>query len=197
MKGEFSRSTITKRRHYRSVLMQQGRVQQDTDWNEKVDLQVHDELIYLQVWERDVGPVDEDNSINDAAVAGPDGPDTTERSSREEEQKEKPILRLTREVREGCAISMLEVRLGRVEDDSSCLFELPVPEITIDGSRWRRVSSFSGSGPQHRVYVVRENEDDGTGAVEFGDGKNGARPPAGSRVVARYRFGGGKSGNVS
>jgi len=35
MKGDFSRRTFDKEKHYNSVLMQQGRVQVDSDWNEQ------------------------------------------------------------------------------------------------------------------------------------------------------------------
>ena len=41
MKGDFSRSTYQPRKHYRSVLMQQGRVQLDADWNEQLDIDQH------------------------------------------------------------------------------------------------------------------------------------------------------------
>lgn len=39
MKGDFTRSTFDKKKHYSSVRMQQGRVQLDADWNEQVDIQ--------------------------------------------------------------------------------------------------------------------------------------------------------------
>jgi hypothetical protein len=38
MKGDFSRQTFDSKRHYRSVRMQQGRVQLDADWNEQSDI---------------------------------------------------------------------------------------------------------------------------------------------------------------
>ena len=38
MKGDFTRSTFDRRRHFSGVRMQQGRVQLDADWNEHVDL---------------------------------------------------------------------------------------------------------------------------------------------------------------
>ncbi|HEU0003897.1 MAG TPA: DUF6519 domain-containing protein [Ktedonobacteraceae bacterium] len=38
MQGDFSRLTFDPRRHYRSVRMQQGRVQLDADWNEQIDI---------------------------------------------------------------------------------------------------------------------------------------------------------------
>ncbi|MCC7362764.1 MAG: hypothetical protein IT303_00185 [Dehalococcoidia bacterium] len=38
MKGDFSRQTFDPRKHYSAVLMQQGRVQLDADWNEQGDI---------------------------------------------------------------------------------------------------------------------------------------------------------------
>ena len=50
MKGDFTRNTFRKARHYRKVNMQQGRVQVDADWNEQNDIQFH----YEQSYTRDV-----------------------------------------------------------------------------------------------------------------------------------------------
>lgn len=53
MKGDYSRDTFDSRKHYRRVLMQQGRVQLDADWNEQVATLLH----YVQSLARDViGP---------------------------------------------------------------------------------------------------------------------------------------------
>ena len=41
MNGDFSRDTFDSRRHYCSVLLQQGRVVTDADWNEQSDLTLH------------------------------------------------------------------------------------------------------------------------------------------------------------
>jgi hypothetical protein len=41
MKGDFTRDTFRPDRHYRSVRMQQGRVQLDADWNERDDILLH------------------------------------------------------------------------------------------------------------------------------------------------------------
>lgn len=41
MKGDFTRMTFDPQKHYRGVLMQQGRVQLDADWNEQIDIQAH------------------------------------------------------------------------------------------------------------------------------------------------------------
>ena len=41
MKGDFSRYTFDKNKHYNGVLMQQGRVQIDADWNEQQAISRH------------------------------------------------------------------------------------------------------------------------------------------------------------
>ncbi|AFZ12028.1 hypothetical protein Cri9333_1119 [Crinalium epipsammum PCC 9333] len=41
MKGDFTKLTFQSEKHYTSVLMQQGRLQLDSDWNEQVDIQNH------------------------------------------------------------------------------------------------------------------------------------------------------------
>ena len=41
MKGDFTRMTFDPKKHYNGVLMQQGRVQLDADWNEQADIAAH------------------------------------------------------------------------------------------------------------------------------------------------------------
>ncbi len=41
MKGDFSRLTFDPRKNFSSVLMQQGRVQLDADWNEQGAILLH------------------------------------------------------------------------------------------------------------------------------------------------------------
>ncbi|MDR2207715.1 MAG: DUF6519 domain-containing protein [Azoarcus sp.] len=41
MKGDFSRFSFDPKKHYRAVLMQQGRLQLDADWNEQVQMAEH------------------------------------------------------------------------------------------------------------------------------------------------------------
>lgn len=41
MKGDFTRMTFDPKKHYHGVLMQQGRVQLDADWNEQLDIEAH------------------------------------------------------------------------------------------------------------------------------------------------------------
>ena len=48
MKADISRDTFRKKKHYRKVNMQQGRVQVDSDWNEQVDIEVHHEKASLR-----------------------------------------------------------------------------------------------------------------------------------------------------
>jgi predicted phage baseplate assembly protein len=68
--------------------------------------------------------------------------------------------------------------------------------IRVDGVRWREVPSFHGVGSEVRAYVVR-HADDGKVAVQFGDGRTGARLPTGAEnVTALYRVGTGLEGLV-
>ena len=69
MKGDFTRDTFDPARHFSRVLMQQGRVQLDADWNEQSSILLH----YLQTLAADlIGP-----SAGPAAALGfeikPDG----------------------------------------------------------------------------------------------------------------------------
>src|SRR6266511_5931767 len=50
MKGDFTRTTFGRSKHYRGVVMQQGRVQLDADWNENLAIGSH----VLQTLTRDV-----------------------------------------------------------------------------------------------------------------------------------------------
>ena len=45
MKGDFTRNTFQRDKHYSSVRMQQGRVQLDADWNEQLDIDAHSSRI--------------------------------------------------------------------------------------------------------------------------------------------------------
>jgi hypothetical protein len=66
--------------------------------------------------------------------------------------------------------------------------------ITIDGETWTEVPDFDTSAPGDRHYVI----DNQRGAVTFGNGIDGAKPPVGEHVVAeRYVYGGGADGNVA
>jgi hypothetical protein len=61
MKGNFSRDSFNRLKHFRRVLIQQGRVQLDADWNEQISILLH----YIQTLAADIiGP-----------YAGPEGKD--------------------------------------------------------------------------------------------------------------------------
>jgi hypothetical protein len=69
-------------------------------------------------------------------------------------------------------------------------------EVRVNNLLWREAPSLFGHAPTERIYTVRI-DDDGTAAVEFGDGVVGARLATGSEnVQATYRKGGGRAGNV-
>jgi predicted phage baseplate assembly protein len=75
---------------------------------------------------------------------------------------------------------------------------LPALEIDLDrdgGDPWRPRRDLLGSGPADR-YVVGEVDDDGALHLRFGDGREGAAPPAGGRLLASYRIGHGSQGNA-
>lgn len=60
MKGDFSRDTFDATKHFSRVLMQQGRVQLDADWNEQTSILLH----YLRTLAKDIlgphaGPADD------------------------------------------------------------------------------------------------------------------------------------------
>jgi predicted phage baseplate assembly protein len=66
---------------------------------------------------------------------------------------------------------------------------------TADGerTRWTEVTDFDASGPESRHYVRAAT----AGTIQFGDGRRGAVPPTGARVVTpEYAVGGGRAGNV-
>src|SRR5215470_10275575 len=53
MKADFTRNTFDPRKHFARVLMQQGRVQLDADWNEQAAILLH----YVQTLAADlIGP---------------------------------------------------------------------------------------------------------------------------------------------
>ena len=65
MNGDFTRNTFDPEKHYTRVLMQQGRVQLDADWNEQAAILLH----YLQTLAADlIGPFG-----GPALALGPDG----------------------------------------------------------------------------------------------------------------------------
>jgi hypothetical protein len=72
----------------------------------------------------------------------------------------------------------------------------PQLEVRVDDILWRRVGDFALSGPDDRHYRISTDEE-GVTTVIFGDGRNGAVPPSGSKnVAASYRVGLGRAGDV-
>jgi hypothetical protein len=68
-------------------------------------------------------------------------------------------------------------------------------EVIVEGERWDPVRSFTGRGPDDRVYVISA-DDDGAATIRFGDGTAGHRPPEGAGIRAVFRYGSGAAGNV-
>ncbi|MEZ4647583.1 MAG: FlgD immunoglobulin-like domain containing protein [Candidatus Eisenbacteria bacterium] len=54
-------------------------------------------------------------------------------------------------------------------------------EFAVDGT-WSRVESLGGSGPTDKVYTLNNS----TGRIRFGDGTNGALPPASEEFTYTY-----------
>lgn len=72
MKGDFTRDTFDPRKHRSRVLMQQGRVQLDADWNEQAAILLH----YLQALAADLigphgGPAKPDGTKGDGFAVSP------------------------------------------------------------------------------------------------------------------------------
>jgi hypothetical protein len=59
-------------------------------------------------------------------------------------------------------------------------------------ARWALTDDLLAAGPQDQVFSL----DAEAATIRFGDGLRGARPPAGARIQASYRYGGGRQGNV-
>jgi hypothetical protein len=74
--------------------------------------------------------------------------------------------------------------------------EVSTLRVDVDDIRWIQVPGLDGAGPRGRLYVAA-TADDGTTTVRFGDGRLGARLPAGvENVRATYRVGIGAGGNL-
>lgn len=72
----------------------------------------------------------------------------------------------------------------------------PELEVWVDGILWRQVETFFASGPNDRVYVVRE-DDEGNSYTQFGDGVTGARLPSGRQnLKVRFRTGNAARGEL-
>lgn len=72
----------------------------------------------------------------------------------------------------------------------------PELDVRVDDVLWERVRDFAGSAPDDRHYRSVTDADFVTSVV-FGDGRNGAVPPAGkTNITAVYRVGLGRAGDV-
>ena len=66
--------------------------------------------------------------------------------------------------------------------------------IWVNDIRWKGVRTFYDKGPEDKIFITR-TEDDGTVAVQFGDGITGERLPSGiDNIKAKYRVGTGLDG---
>lgn len=109
--------------------------------------------------------------------------------------------RVTQRVR----VPALRVGTGTGEPDQAVsLASTPVlPDsvsLTVDGEPWQRTDDVltappeSGAGSTGAARVFEVDREAGT--LRFGNGHAGARPRAGSTIVASYAWGGGRAGNV-
>ena len=74
--------------------------------------------------------------------------------------------------------------------------QAPELEVWVDGILWSQVDTFFASGPNDRVYIVRE-DDEGNSHIQFGDGLTGARLPSGRQnVKVLFRTGNGARGEL-
>jgi len=70
-------------------------------------------------------------------------------------------------------------------------------ELRVNDVLWREAPSLYAAPPDARVYATWQDDATNT-VVQFGDGKEGARPPSGeSNLRVKYRKGLGRAGNVA
>jgi hypothetical protein len=69
-------------------------------------------------------------------------------------------------------------------------------EVEVDGEPWQQQPTLLNSNANANVYRV-EIDDQGDATIVFGDDVFGKRPDETAMVVATYRVGGGKVGNVA
>ncbi len=86
------------------------------------------------------------------------------------------------------------------EPAASCLIQksyeaLPAVSLQGDGQHWTARPDLLSSG-RLSAHFVAEIEEDGSAFLRFGDGIFGRIPSAGAVLLATYRVGGGKEGNV-
>ncbi len=95
------------------------------------------------------------------------------------------------------AARLQDVQLARpagmqlVADDALVFGDQPDPAA----EPWQPQPDLLGSDRFAQDFVA-ETDSDGTVSLRFGDNQFGAKPDAGSRLVGRWRLGGGTAGNV-
>jgi hypothetical protein len=68
--------------------------------------------------------------------------------------------------------------------------------VHIDGVEWTELPDLYARDARDRVFTTRQTDEAET-VIQFGDGRSGARPPAGrDNIVAEYRRGLGFAGNL-
>ncbi|MFB8240625.1 putative baseplate assembly protein [Kitasatospora purpeofusca] len=77
---------------------------------------------------------------------------------------------------------------------------LPAVQIRVAGTdggtdTWTPRRDLLASGPRDR-HMVGETDDEGRLSLRFGNGRTGAAPPPGRTLLATYRTGNGRAGNV-
>jgi hypothetical protein len=73
--------------------------------------------------------------------------------------------------------------------------ERPELEVRVDGLLWTQVDTFFNSGPEDKVYIVRQEGEDAF--IQLGDGRTGARATSGKgNVTALFRTGTGAGGPI-
>jgi hypothetical protein len=68
--------------------------------------------------------------------------------------------------------------------------------VKVNDREWACVPNLRHAGPADQAFTTITTEN-GTTVVRFGDGVQGAVPPAGSNITATYRYGDGTVGTVS
>ncbi len=67
--------------------------------------------------------------------------------------------------------------------------------VTVNGTQWTEVNSFVDSESADTHYLAEPLED-GRTVIRFGNGQNGAMPPANSAIICEYRVVGEARGNI-
>jgi hypothetical protein len=67
--------------------------------------------------------------------------------------------------------------------------------VTVGGRPWRQVADLSSAGPAAGVFVLTVDAA-GAAHIQFGNGVQGQRPPAGAAIDVAYRSSAGADGRV-